>query len=1014
MEANNLNKTEDMISLIKNNPDIFPYLEEFNEDINLISQLYQEKIDITKYLTEKLKHNPIIIEHAIMLNPLNIFNFNIEKLTTDQIFSAIEKDNKIIQFLNLSNFQKDKIMKLIENLYEYDYSSIKNDKYFILNKDFMNNALEKSKFNIIYFKGAFSIEEYKSIILDMIKDNYELFRILNNELIEDEDYLIEILKRNPETYTLFPNHKRNSQKIRNYTHFEGVKDIFQYLSYSEKNEDITYNFLKASDSIEKNIVWVDISNYPKLFKDKECLLKLIFSDCVNTSDIENLEWASHEEILSILRSNGTLFDKLSDNLKEDYHYIKAATLESDNCCYNFFDSFNNYPEVVKVVVENNVENYSKIADKYKMNIEWIISYLSPNPVNRFKVILDFTTDFEVLFSLAVKYPQLIELMDKNFSMDKTYVKRIIDENPKSFEFIDYSLKKDIEIVKYAISKDLSNICHISFELYNQSSIINNFFQRIIDGEKFSEDRGFFIYFFEVMDKNFLVKALEKQGNLYRRLDPQCENKEYLIAALKGGFDGYFNPFIRMDSELLYALLKYHPDPIRTINSDFFLAEEDMVIKVLGENSELLDKPFFRDYKITLSFVEKLINIDPENILFIMDKYFFDEEIKDMSLIDKVVIDNPENLTLISKIMEQIEGIYILNKDTIVSILDYYISQKTDKESLYFLYKIPELLREDSSLKIKFEKIFGEKRNFINELLFKVNLMKSTSIYPFVAERFESIIVEDKEKEEEAKQLENLFHLRNFIDKDFLIEYFSNSKIHRKISKKYYANTKDLLETLYFLKSSNYKNFSRDTTTSNKLLEYIEINEVLRENFIIYIGILYLKHFQFKDKDIYKLYEFKNKNDINTFINEKILRSHELKKEEKNLEIFIINSIFIGNLSTSKNEFFDSEFKKLFIDKKSFDIKKWRIYKTLNNEKTLPLQKIINLLFIKNKLSYIDIENFYKIDKTQNEKSKNDLIYRHKKKIQDTINPHLKSLIGWEILIIPEKGKSRRFSLILKK
>ena len=126
---------ENIVSILKSNPEIFPYLKKINNDLDLVKELYEEKIDLTKYLNESLKKNKSIISLAINLNPLNILNFELDFLSIDQIFNCIKNNNKIIQFLNLSDFKKKTIRDKINSLSDFDYSTIKNDNFFIKDKD---------------------------------------------------------------------------------------------------------------------------------------------------------------------------------------------------------------------------------------------------------------------------------------------------------------------------------------------------------------------------------------------------------------------------------------------------------------------------------------------------------------------------------------------------------------------------------------------------------------------------------------------------------------------------------------------------------------------------------------------------------------------------------------------------------------------------------------------------------------------------------------------------------------
>lgn len=1008
-----MNNFEEIVLLIKNNLDIFPYIGQMNENIEFIEQLYIEEIDITKYLSVKCKNNKRIIEKAIDLNPLNILNFDTSSLSIEIIVKALKRNNKIIQFLNISEFKKNKIKNVITNLDNFDYSTIKNDDFFVKDRNFMKCALDKSPHNIIYFRESLDKEEYKSLFLEMLTIDFEVFKILNNELIEDDDYMLKILKSSPETYTLFPNHKRATSKIKHYVYKEGIKETFKFLTYDEKTEDIIFEYLKVAEIIEENSVFADKYSHPKLFRNKDILLKLILNNCVTVADVNDIKWAKEEEIVKILRKNGNFFSKLNKKQQANSLFIKAATLESYICCEFFFESFYKYPEAVELVLEKNIKNYEQVNDHYRKEKRFIAKYLEQNPKERFKGIPKLSLEeSETMFYLSSLYPELLELMPDEFRKNKNNSFRLIDENPLAFKYIDFSLKNDKEIVEYAISKNIMNIYNMGFELYDDPSIINNFFERIISGEKYEGSTLFIAFFKDVMNISLFIKSLEVQGSLFDGIALQMDEKEYLIAALKGGFQGAFNPTIKMDSDLLYVLLKYHPEPIGVLHSDFFLTEEDMVIKVLGENPELLKQPFFYEYKITLSFAEKLIKVNPENITYIMDEYFFSDEIKDMSLIDKVIVENPEKFKLITKILDQIEGFYLLNRDSIIRILDYYISNSIDKENLYFLYKIPEILRNKITFKIKYEKIFGEKRNFINEVLCKVNLMKNNNLYPFITERFEAIILENKEKEEEAKKLEDLFNIRNFIDKTFLIDIFTESRIHRQINEKYFKDTKYLLSTIYHLKDRKGTYSSKIDIIKHEILKYVEIGDVVKEDFIEYIGLLYLECFQFKEKDIIKLYGYKEKRDKDSFINTKILITEDLKKNKDKLNEFILESIFIGNKSSLKTNYFDNSFKLMTFNGSIFDIKQWGLYKKTST--ILPLRKVICELINNNKLDYIDIDNFYKEDKTRSEKNKNDLIYTHRKKIENEISSSLENLLGWKIIIIPEKENSRKFSLILEK
>ena len=477
--------------------------------------------------------------------------------------------------------------------------------------------------------------------------------------------------------------------------------------------------------------------------------------------------------------------------------------------------------------------------------------MAPNPLEKFKKIQEIIIeDKATLLYISTLYPEVIELMPTDFKNSKNIGFELISKNPSTFQYLDYSLRTDLDMANFAVSKDLRNINYIGFELYDEASIINNFLSQIIDGQNYVGNTSFIFFFKDVMDDELFIQALEVNGKLYENLSIEFDKKEYLVSALKGGFQGSFNPMIQIDSELLYYLLKYHPDPIYVLHEDFFLTEEDMVIKVLGENPELINKSFFSNYKINLSFAEKLINKNPESIIFIMDKYFLNEEIKDMSLIDKVIMENPENFNLISFILDKIEGIYLLNRDTMASILDYYISKKIHKHFLKFLYKIPEILRDDKVFKKKFEKIFGEKTNFINEILFKISAMKGYNTYPFIVERFEAMVTEDREKEEEARKLEDLFHLRNFVDKNALINLLSSSKTYKEISQKYYKNTQELLYTIYHLKNRKGIYSKKDYVSNNKILSSIESADIVKEDFIEYIGILYLSHLKFNEKDMF--------------------------------------------------------------------------------------------------------------------------------------------------------------------
>lgn len=90
-------------------------------------------------------------------------------------------------------------------------------------------------------------------------------------------------------------------------------------------------------------------------------------------------------------------------------------------------------------------------------------------------------------------------------------------------------------------------------------------------------------------------------------------------------------------------------------------------------------------------------------------------------------------------------------------------------------------------------------------------------------------------------------MRNFVDKNYLIDSFLKSKIYKDISRKYYSNTKDLLTTIHGLKNKKGIQPKKDYITNNKILSYVESTEIVKEDFIEYLGIQYLLHLNFSEE-----------------------------------------------------------------------------------------------------------------------------------------------------------------------
>ena len=239
-------------------------------------------------------------------------------------------------------------------------------------------------------------------------------------------------------------------------------------------------------------------------------------------------------------------------------------------------------------------------------------------------------------------------------------------------------------------------------------------------------------------------------------------------------------------------------------------------------------------------------------------------------------------------------------------------------------------------------------------------------------------------------------------------------MYKEISQKYYKNTQELLNTIYHLRNRKGIYSEKDYVSNNKILSSIESADIVKEDFIEYIGILYLSHLKFNEKDILKLYGYKNQKEKDDFIKDKVLKNYDLLEYSEELNNFIISSIFIANYSTLEHDCFDSDFKTLRINGKNYDIQKWRIYKTEKEETTLPLRNLLSALFEKDKLDYCDIRKFYDSDISRSEKAKSDLIYTHKKKIEKKISPSLESLLNYKITILGDSSKSKEFSLVLER
>jgi hypothetical protein len=405
---------------------------------------------------------PLIQLKMIELDPLLIKKIQEPCKEVQQII--FKKYPNLISELNKNKnkpFIVDNILTIKEIIENKDLLISKNIK-FILNNEEQNLLLKESSGNVKLIENV-SIESQKYIIQNnpeqiyLFEKNLDLNvakeEIRNNPSLvkyfklQNQNLQITAVESNPTSYLLI---KNPTDLIKN-----NIMTIIE--SYNKRNENQVIYDVVSKSIIESSEIGFDVTNKNEV----ESLVKIcekygyenIKEELSSSKEYNKIleqtlykETYNKEFLLELVKQNGLLLKNINNESKMDIEICFEA-IKNNSIAYNY--------------IPNNIkEIYGRDIDTFYSNV-----------------------DMELKKGRDIKYSNLNEMLNSNldgleimkYSSDSLrnnseLVKKCIESNYKSYEFISETQKRDEKIIGKVLQKEGDMLRFIPYDLRNRRDI----------------------------------------------------------------------------------------------------------------------------------------------------------------------------------------------------------------------------------------------------------------------------------------------------------------------------------------------------------------------------------------------------------------------------------------------------------------------------------------------------------------------------------------------------------------
>jgi hypothetical protein len=469
------NKKEIVLAAIKDHCWAIRYTsDDLKQDKDIVFASVRGNSDLyTNHLIfpEALKSDIEFLEKIISVNANNIvFIPEKHKNSSNLYLLAIRNDSSILDRLNrridrLPGYIEEEFNKKINDIdfcyeavlqkpstYNYLPDSIKKNKLFITKLLENINQVEKNYYGSIddLINSILSTHAYnKEILLKVLDlanhDNFlsaRIFKKLPIELLSDNDFMIEAIKRNGLILEFASNQLLNNPELV----LEAVENINK--TKGEFHVDSPLKF--ASDSIKNtyNIVLEAVKRDGTVIKYASKELQL-----------------NQDILLEAVKNGSGLYDflRLPKTLQTRENLL--ITIRAGFGLINLLPiEFNRDVEIISEIVKKNGQELRSLLPEFQNNFDIVLAAVKNKGISLKYASVDLKNNYSIVLASVQNMGEALEFASDNLKNDFNIVKAAIEIAPTSIQFASDLLKDNKQLALIAIEKDIEVFRYISDNL----------------------------------------------------------------------------------------------------------------------------------------------------------------------------------------------------------------------------------------------------------------------------------------------------------------------------------------------------------------------------------------------------------------------------------------------------------------------------------------------------------------------------------------------------------------------
>jgi hypothetical protein len=352
--------------------------------------------------------------------------------------------------------------------------------------------------NLSYVRQPFDLPD-KDTLSDKDKVLKKIYTIIKKSIISESDLqnIIFFINKyfNINDFTYFLIYLNEIKKYNILLHEKFILDIdfnLQLILFLFENVNITFNNLSENQikaiiniillAIKKNNYNI-IKHIPKTLLNNIIMVDLLFTEIINLKEKKEIEKKLLELLLNKINNEFIPENMIIYIIK---NHISLISLIKDKL------SLIQSKELAKELVEKNGLLIGKLSDKFKKDMDIILSACANNYMSYDELSPDIQKEFYEYFtekgiekqkSLIRDNPLLLRFALYDIKNDHTFVKEIVEKDYRAFQFISYYLKINSTIEQVIEDNELNKYKE---ELKKYEIVVLNENKEVIEIKKLSE------------------------------------------------------------------------------------------------------------------------------------------------------------------------------------------------------------------------------------------------------------------------------------------------------------------------------------------------------------------------------------------------------------------------------------------------------------------------------------------------------------------------------------------------